>query len=249
MSPRQPADPGVVPTTFRTDHLDVFPKENRARTDALVTMTRPGMEQSGVGFEVDSKNNTYHFLSQSRAVTRPDADSAALLRRPRTGARQAATHPPPVSRAAPPVERTPMKIPFAAVLALGLLVPSAAFAKSTDRNENMNIDSGAQSGVLTGDGKTVLSQGVTVTQGSLDIRSSEAEIYLKDGEAVRAVFTGKQATMKQQLDDGTWMDAVADRIDYDIKTEIITPDRQLQVTSARGTNAGQRMVYNTVAAK
>ena len=52
-----------------------------------------------------------------------------------------------------------MKIPFAAVLALGLLVPSAAFAKSTDRNENMNIEAGAQSGVLTGDGKTVLSQG------------------------------------------------------------------------------------------
>ncbi|HGM5878546.1 TPA: lipopolysaccharide transport periplasmic protein LptA [Stenotrophomonas maltophilia] len=138
-----------------------------------------------------------------------------------------------------------MKIPFAAVLALGLLVPSAAFAKSTDRNENMNIDSGAQSGVLTGDGKTVLSQGVTVTQGTLDLRSSEAEIYLKDGEAVRAVFTGKQATMKQQLDDGTWMDAVADRIDYDIKTEIITLTGNYKVTSARGTNAGQRMVYNT----
>ncbi|MCF3495327.1 lipopolysaccharide transport periplasmic protein LptA [Stenotrophomonas maltophilia] len=138
-----------------------------------------------------------------------------------------------------------MKIPFAAVLALGLLVPSAGFAKSTDRNENMNIDSGAQSGVLTGDGKTVLSQGVTVTQGTLDIRASEAEIYLKDGEAVRAVFTGKQATMKQQLDDGTWMDAVADRIDYDIKTEIITLTGSYKVTSARGTNAGQRMVYNT----
>ncbi|WP_224965615.1 LPS export ABC transporter periplasmic protein LptC, partial [Klebsiella pneumoniae] len=40
-----PVGPGTVPTTFRTDHLDVFPKENRARTDALVTMTRPGMEQ------------------------------------------------------------------------------------------------------------------------------------------------------------------------------------------------------------
>ena len=72
-----------------------------------------------------------------------------------------------------------MKIPFAAVLALGLLVPSVGFAKSTDRNENMTIDSGAQSGVLTGDGKTVLSQGVTVTQGTLDIRASEAEIYLR----------------------------------------------------------------------
>ncbi len=66
-----PAGPGVVPTTFRTDHLDVFPKENRARTDALVTMTRPGMEQSGVGFEVDSKNNTYHFLSQSKGRYTP----------------------------------------------------------------------------------------------------------------------------------------------------------------------------------
>ena len=54
------------PTTFRTTHLNVFPKENRARTDALVTMTRPGMEQSGVGFELDSENNTYHFLSQSK---------------------------------------------------------------------------------------------------------------------------------------------------------------------------------------
>ena len=138
-----------------------------------------------------------------------------------------------------------MKIPFAAVLALGLLVPSAAFAKSTDRNEDMHIDSGAQSGTLTGDGKTVLSQGVIITQGTLDLRSSEAEIYLKDGEAVRVVFTGKQAKMKQQLDDGTWMDALADRIDYDIKTEIITLTGNYKVTSARGTNAGQRMVYNT----
>ena len=34
-------------------------------------MTRPGMEQSGVGFEVDSKNNTYHFLSQSKGRYTP----------------------------------------------------------------------------------------------------------------------------------------------------------------------------------
>lgn len=138
-----------------------------------------------------------------------------------------------------------MKIPFAAVLALSLLVPAVAFAKSTDRNEAMNIDSGAQSGTLTGDGKTVLSGGVIITQGTLDLRSSEAEIYLKGGEAVRAVFTGKQAKMKQQLDDGSWMDATADRIDYDITTEIITLTGNYKVTSARGTNAGQRMVYNT----
>ncbi len=59
------------PTTFRTTHLDVFPKEDKARTDARVTMTRPGMEQTGVGFELDSANNTYHFLSQSKGRYTP----------------------------------------------------------------------------------------------------------------------------------------------------------------------------------
>lgn len=66
-----PSEGATPPTTFRTTHLNVFPKDNRAATDALVTMTRPGMEQSGVGFELDSKNNTYHFLSQSKGRYTP----------------------------------------------------------------------------------------------------------------------------------------------------------------------------------
>ncbi|KAF1055266.1 MAG: Lipopolysaccharide export system protein LptC [Stenotrophomonas maltophilia] len=66
-----PAVAGAVPTTFRTASLDVFPKEDRARTEDRVVLTRPGMEQSGVGFEVDSKNNTYHFLSQAKGRYTP----------------------------------------------------------------------------------------------------------------------------------------------------------------------------------
>lgn len=139
-----------------------------------------------------------------------------------------------------------MKILFAAACAISLLVPTfAASAKSTDRNQDMTIDAGAQSGTLIGDGKTTLSQGVVITQGTLDLRSSDAEIYMKDGEAVRAVFTGKQAKLKQQLDDGSWMDASADRIDYDIKGEVLVMTGNYHVKSARGTNAGQKMTYNT----
>jgi len=139
-----------------------------------------------------------------------------------------------------------MTILFAAASAISLLVPTfAASAKSTDRNQDMTIDAGAQSGTLIGDGKTTLSQGVVITQGTLDLRSSDAEIYMKDGEAVRAVFTGKQAKLKQQLDDGSWMDASADRIDYDIKAEVLTMTGNYHVKSARGTNAGQKMTYNT----
>ena len=64
--------------------------------------------------------------------------------------------------------------------ALLLLLPAAgAAAKSTDRNQAMSIEAGGQSGNLEGDGKTVLSGGVVVTQGSLEIRSSAAEIYTR----------------------------------------------------------------------
>jgi len=139
-----------------------------------------------------------------------------------------------------------MKIFYAAAFALCLAVPSVAVqAKSTDRNQEMTIESDAQSGSFLGDGVITLSRNVVITQGTLDIRAAQADIHMKDGEAVRAVFTGKQATMKQQLDDGSMMNARADKIDYDIKGEIITLTGNYEVVSAQGTNSGQRMVYNT----
>lgn len=130
--------------------------------------------------------------------------------------------------------------------ALLLLLPLAdAGAKSSDRNQAMTIDSGSQSGNMEGNGKTVLGGGVVVTQGTLEIRSAAAEIYMSDGEVSRSVFTGKQVKMKQQMDDGTWMDAQADRVEYDMKTETITFIGNYTVKSDRGSNSGQRMVYNT----
>ena len=130
--------------------------------------------------------------------------------------------------------------------ALLLLLPVAdVVAKSSDRNQAMTIDSGSQSGTMEGNGKTVLGGGVVVTQGTLEIRSAAAEIYMADGEVSRSVFTGKQVKMKQQMDDGTWMDAQADRVEYDMKTETITFIGNYTVKSDRGSNSGQRMVYNT----
>ena len=130
--------------------------------------------------------------------------------------------------------------------ALLLLLPVAdVVAKSSDRNQAMTIASGSQPGNMEGNGKTVLGGGVVVTQGTLEIRSAAAEIYMADGEVSRSVFTGKQVKMKQQMDDGTWMDAQADRVEYDMKTETITFIGNYTVKSDRGSNSGQRMVYNT----
>lgn len=137
-----------------------------------------------------------------------------------------------------------MKIFFVVVFVFGFLVFSVVFVKFIDCNENMNIEFGVQLGVFIGDGKIVFLQGVIVIQGMLDICVFEVEIYLKDGEVVCVVFFGKQVMMKQQFDDGIWMDVVVDCIDYDIKIEIIILIGNYKVISVCGINVGQCMVYN-----
>lgn len=68
-----PTSGGVPPTTFRTRSLDVFPRQNQARTAEAVTMTRPGIMQRGVGFEADLKARQYKLLSQVKTRYEPNA--------------------------------------------------------------------------------------------------------------------------------------------------------------------------------
>lgn len=135
--------------------------------------------------------------------------------------------------------------PRVSLLALALLLLSgAAMAKSSDRNQPMSIDAGAQSGTVDGTGSTVLSGGVIVQQGSLDIRSDRGEIIQVNGEISRVVFTGSPATLKQQMDDGTPMTATANRVDYDMVADVVTFTGNYNVKSPKGSNSGQKMVYN-----
>jgi lipopolysaccharide export system protein LptC len=64
---------GATPSTFRTTSLDVFPRQNLARTTDKVTMTRPGIIQSGVGFEADLKTKQYSLHSQVKTRYEPKA--------------------------------------------------------------------------------------------------------------------------------------------------------------------------------
>ncbi|HBK44913.1 MAG TPA: LPS export ABC transporter periplasmic protein LptC [Xanthomonadaceae bacterium] len=68
-----PSSGNVVPTTFRTQSLDVYPQQDLARTPAAVTMTRPGITQSGVGFEANLKTRQYKLLSQVKTRYEPNA--------------------------------------------------------------------------------------------------------------------------------------------------------------------------------
>lgn len=128
---------------------------------------------------------------------------------------------------------------LAAVIAAG-----AAHARSSDRNKPMDIDAGRQEGTLDDSSPTILSGGVHITQGTLDIRSNTATISTRNGDPSRAILTGAPVVLKQQMDDGTPMTARANQIDYDLTTETVVFTGNVQIEQPRGSMSGQRVVYN-----
>lgn len=129
-------------------------------------------------------------------------------------------------------------------IALGALSAGPAAARSSDRNQPMDIQAGHQSGTVDYSQPTTLSGGVTIVQGTLHIDANRAVISFKNGEASQAVLTGNQAVLKQQMDDGTPMTATADRIDYDMLADVIVLTGNYTVTTQRGSTSGQRLTYN-----
>lgn len=135
----------------------------------------------------------------------------------------------------------PRFLSFALLLAL---VPAGAMARTSDRNKPMDIDAGRSDYSMDDSKPTVLSGGVVITQGTLDIRSNQAVIHSNGGEPVRAVLTGGPVRMKQELDDGKPMSAVANQVDYNLKTEIVEFTGNVDIQQPSGSIAGQRVVYN-----
>ncbi|NOT86888.1 MAG: LPS export ABC transporter periplasmic protein LptC [Lysobacter sp.] len=61
-----PAD-DLRPITMNTDRLNVFPGQNRASTDAVVTIVQPGSILRGRGFAVSTTTKRYVFRSEVRS--------------------------------------------------------------------------------------------------------------------------------------------------------------------------------------
>ena len=62
------ADLTSMPFTIATWNINSvrlrLPAQDQARTDARVTLTQPGIIQTGVGMDADLKNRTYRLRSQ-----------------------------------------------------------------------------------------------------------------------------------------------------------------------------------------
>ncbi|MDQ3286866.1 MAG: lipopolysaccharide transport periplasmic protein LptA [Pseudomonadota bacterium] len=130
-----------------------------------------------------------------------------------------------------------------ATLAVFAVIPDAS-ARSSDRNQPMDIGAGKQQGSFDESTPTILSGGVTITQGTLDVAAARAVINSRAGAIARVVLTGGPARLKQQLDDGTPMNAAASTIDYNLVTEVVTFTGNVRIQQPRGTLSGERVVYN-----
>lgn len=133
---------------------------------------------------------------------------------------------------------------FAPVLGLALLLACGAVAaRSTDRRQPIDVEGGSAVYSTSDNAPTVISGGVTITQGTLRITASTAEITMRNGDPVRALLRGG-VKMSQQLDDGTPMSSTSSSADYDMKADVVVLVGGATVTQPRGTLNGERITYN-----
>ena len=134
----------------------------------------------------------------------------------------------------------------ALLIAAALVAASGvAYARSSDRKQPMDIQADSTTYNANNDGTpTVLTGNVVITQGTLKINSARADVYQRSGDITRTVLTGAPVRMSQQMDDGTPLNIAASRVDYDMKTEIVTLTGSVVITQPRGDLRGERVVYN-----
>lgn len=139
---------------------------------------------------------------------------------------------------------TPALTAALAVALASFALAGVAAARDSDRNQNMNIQAAHSEGSLDDTGVYTFTGAVVITQGTMEIHSDRADIHRAGGEIAKAELTGRPATLKQQMNDGSWMNARANRIDYDTRNDVIVLIGDYTVTTPRGTTSGQRLTYD-----
>lgn len=66
-----PVAAAAVPTRLRTEALTVFPRRHQARSEARVSLSRPGILHTGTGLQLDLHSHDYSLLSQVKTRYEP----------------------------------------------------------------------------------------------------------------------------------------------------------------------------------
>ena len=130
-----------------------------------------------------------------------------------------------------------------ALAALAIAFAGLAVARESDRRQPMAIEAANSDCGLGSNATCTLTGNVTITQGTMHIVAAKAVVQQSGGDPSRALLSGG-VTLKQQMDDGTDLDAKSSNVDYDLKNEVVVFTGNVVITQQRGTLNGQRVVYN-----
>ena len=137
-----------------------------------------------------------------------------------------------------------MRLVALSLLLLAVVLPIDAPAKSSDRNQPMDVEADRTEVGLGEDSDAILSGNVKITQGSLEVDAARATIHRRGGDPSQVVLNGSPATLKQVADNGDTMHARASQIVYTLDSDLVLLTGDVVIEQPRGTLRGQTIKYD-----
>ncbi|MAL04065.1 MAG: lipopolysaccharide transport periplasmic protein LptA [Arenimonas sp.] len=125
-----------------------------------------------------------------------------------------------------------------------LVLAPPALARSTDRNQPMDLSADRTDAMLGDNAVSTLEGNVRIRQGSLEVDADRAEVHQVGGDPNRVVLTGSPATLRQVSDQGEPTEATANRIVYMLVDESMMLTGNVVITQPRGTLRGETISYD-----
>jgi lipopolysaccharide export system protein LptA len=130
------------------------------------------------------------------------------------------------------------------LLILCLAATGPVLAKSTDRNQPMDIDADRTDALLGDNAVSTLEGNVKIRQGSLEVDADRAEVHRRAGDIDRIVLTGSPARLRQVSDQGEPMDAQARQVVYTLSSDVMVLTGGVVIEQPRGNLRGETIKYN-----
>ena len=124
-----------------------------------------------------------------------------------------------------------------------LCLSMPVMALESDRQEPLEVSANSTDGTL-GDGITTLRGNVDIRQGTLRITADEAEVNKIDGRVSSVTFRGQPASLEQEIEEQGLVKAIANVIDYQVASGLVTLTGNADVTHPQYQISGELLIYD-----
>lgn len=141
----------------------------------------------------------------------------------------------------PMSKHTSFRINLSLSLISLLLISPNLFAKSSDRDQPLDISADRNSGGLC---SNKLFGNVQIAQGSMTIRSDQASVICRNDRVERIELQGSPLVMTQVTDSGDNVKITALNADFATDSEILLLRGAVEINQDRGVLKGETIRYN-----